>query len=67
MGSVNNNWIVAEGVKVGDKIVTTGVQKVIPGAKVRIVAKAEDAQVPVKKPNIFVRIFNKIKRFLHKG
>ena len=68
MGTVDNNWVVSEGVKVGDKIVTSGLQKVIPGSKVRIVATALDNQAQVKKPNIFVRLINKIKRiFKHKG
>lgn len=68
VGTVDNNWIVSEGVKVGDKIVTSGIQKVIPGNKVKIVAAALDNQAPVKKQNIFVRLINKIKRiFKHKG
>ena len=68
VGAVDNKWIVAEGVKVGDKILTSGLQKVIPGTKVRIVATTQDNQAQAKKPNIFVRVINKVKRiFKHKG
>lgn len=67
MGISGNNWIVSEGVKAGDRIVTTGLQKVIPGSKVKIVETALDTQHPAKQPNIFVRIFNKIKKIFHKG
>ena len=62
MGQINNNWIVSDGVKAGDRILTTGLQKVIPGNKVKIVEKAVDNTASAKKPNIFVRIFNKIKK-----
>ena len=67
MGTINNNWIVSDGIKVGDKIITTGLQKIIPGSKVRVVEKTFDTQKSVKKPNIFVRLKNKIKRILKKG
>ncbi len=63
MGQVGTNWVVSEGVKKGDRIITTGMQKVIPGSPVRIIAKAvQDSPVTQKKTNIFVRIINKIKR-----
>ncbi len=67
MGTYNNNWIVSEGVNVGDKIITTGLQKVIPGSKIRIVETALDNAKETKKPNIFARFFNKIKRIFNKG
>ena len=67
MGTINNNWIVSDGIKVGDRIVTTGLQKIIPGSKVRIIEKALDTQAPIKKKNVFVRIINKIKRIFKKG
>ena len=63
MGQVGTNWIVYEGVKEGDRIITTGMQKVIPGAPVKIVEKAVQGEnLKNKKPNIFVRIINKLKR-----
>ena len=68
MGQINNNWIVYDGVKEGDRILTTGLQKVVPGSKVKIVQKAVNNAAPAKKPNIFVRIINKIKKiFSNKG
>ena len=64
MGQIDNNWIVCDGVKAGDRILTTGLQKVIPGSKVKIVEKAVDNSDAVKKPNIFKRIINKIKKII---
>jgi membrane fusion protein (multidrug efflux system) len=63
MGQVGTNWVVYEGVKAGDRIITTGMQKVIPGSPVRIVKNTvnENSQ-PQKKQNIFSRLVNKIKR-----
>ena len=66
MGTSGTNWIVSEGVNIGDKLVTTGLQKVVPGAPVRILEKALDDNSAVKKPNIFIRVFNKIKRIFNK-
>ena len=62
MGQVNNNWIVYDGVKAGDRILTTGLQSVVPGGKVKIVEKTVDNSIQKKKPNIFKRIINKIKK-----
>ena len=67
LGSVDNKWIVSEGIKTGDKIITTGLQKVIPGAKVRIIETVLDNSNNTKKSNIFVRIWNKLKRIFNKG
>ena len=63
MGQVGTNWVVYEGVKKDDVIITTGMQKVIPGSPVRIVETAvQDNAASQKKPNIFVRFINKLKR-----
>ena len=62
MGQKDNNWIVSDGVKAGDKIITTGLQKVIPGNPVKIVEKAVQDESQNKKPNIFSRFINKIKK-----
>ncbi len=65
MGQVGTNWVVYEGVKTGDRIITTGMQKVIPGSPVKIVETVVQNQSnQPKKANIFKRIFNKIKRIL---
>ena len=66
MGTSGTNWIVREGVDIGDKIITTGLQKVIPGSKIRIVENVLDDSGKHDKPNIFVRVFNKIKRVFNK-
>lgn len=65
MGQVGTNWIVYDGLKKGDRIITTGMQKVIPGTGVKIVAKAtQDGNAKAKKPNIFKRIYRKIKKLI---
>ena len=51
-------WIISEGVKPGDKIVTSGLQKVIPGKPVRIISAVSEEQ-PLKKEHIFTKWFNK--------
>ena len=63
-GTVDTNWIVKEGVKEGDRIVATGMQKVIPGSTVRIVKNDTDTHSQNKKPNIFTRCINKLKKIL---
>lgn len=40
-GQYKDNWIVTEGVKKGDKILTDGLQKVIPDRPVKVVTKEE--------------------------
>jgi membrane fusion protein (multidrug efflux system) len=63
-GTVDTNWIVKEGVKAGDRIIATGMQKVIPGSAVRIVKNDTDTKAGNNKPNIFVRCINKIKKMI---
>jgi len=65
MGTSGVNWIVSEGVKTGDRIVTTGLQKVIPGSPIRIVATSLDS-ANTSKQNIFTRVINKFKRIFFK-
>jgi len=64
MGQIGTDWVVYDGVKTGDTIITTGMQKVIPGSPVKIVANAVQDNKQQNKNNIFKRIFNKIKRIL---
>lgn len=59
-GQDGDNWIVKSGLKAGDKIITDGIQKVIPNSPVSIVTKEEmtkikkqDLAVPVKKKGFF--------------
>ena len=55
-------WIVAEGLKAGDIVITSGLQGVIPGKGVRIVNSEAETKEPVKQPNFFVRTLDKIKK-----
>lgn len=60
MGQTEDNmWIVSEGVKAGDRILSGGMQKVIPGKPVRIVDSIPQEKVQ-KKQNIFKRIIKSI-------
>jgi len=54
--------LIKEGVSAGDTIAVGGLQEIIPGVEVKIVDKL--AQPAEKKPNIFVRLFRKIKRMI---
>ena len=65
MGQVGTDWVVYEGVKKGDVIITTGMQKVVPGSPVKIVkTSVQDDTKQAKKPGIFTRLFNKLKRII---
>lgn len=52
--------LVKEGINIGDRIAVGGLQQIIPGTPVKIVDKLSEQ--PVKKPNIFIRLFRKLKR-----
>ena len=43
-----DNWIIKEGVQKGDRIVTEGLQKVIPGKPVKIVTEEEMKKIRTK-------------------
>ena len=47
-GQSGNDWIVEEGLKKGDRIVTDGLQKVVPGKPVTIVSKEEMEKIKSK-------------------
>lgn len=60
MGQTEDNmWIVSEGLNVGDKIITNGMQKVIPGRPVRIVDSMPQEKSAQKKQGLINKIFNK--------
>lgn len=64
MGQTEDNmWIVSDGVKTGDKIITAGMQKVVPGKAVKIVERLAEETTQSKNTNIF----NKIKNVFNKG
>ncbi len=50
-GQSGENWIVKDGVKRGDKIITEGILKVIPGSPINIVSKNELENKTSAKPN----------------
>ena len=51
----------ANKIKIGDTVITSGLQKVVTGMPVRIVEQEVTDQKQEQKPNILIRIFNKIK------
>ncbi len=59
-GEKNGKWIISSGVNAGDRIVTSGLQKVIPGNPVRIVQAPVQEKVQTKKAGLFTKIKNKI-------
>ncbi len=60
MGQTEDNmWIVSEGVNAGDRILTNGMQKVIPGKPVRIVDSMPQEKTPQKKQNIFEKLLGR--------
>lgn len=44
-GQSGDNWIVTDGLKKGDKIITEGIQKVTPGKPVKIISEEEMAKL----------------------
>lgn len=61
-GQTNDGmWIVSSGVKEGDKIITSGLQKVIPGKPVRIVQAGSETEQPTK-----LSLIDKIKKLINK-
>ena len=60
---------VSDGLNVGDTIVLTGIQKVIPGEAVRIVKQVQNDNTvkETKKTGLSSRVKNKIKRIIKKG
>ena len=63
MGQTDDDkWIIQSGVKAGDRILTSGLQKVVPGNPVRIVQAPVKETQPQKKEGLFSKIFNKFKK-----
>ena len=57
----DGKWVVTSGVKEGDRIILTGLQKVIPGTPVRILDNEQDNKKQENKTSIWDRIKNLIK------
>lgn len=66
MGELNGKWLIASGVKQGDRILTSGLQKVVPGSPVRIVESAVVDKGPQRQEGLFGKIINKIKKVFKK-
>ena len=61
MGQIETNWVVYDGVKAGDRIITSGMQKVMPGSKVRIVEKVATNESVKTKQSLISEIITKLK------
>ena len=56
----DGKWVVSSGVKQGDRIITSGLQKVIPGKPVRIVESTQFEQTTPQKESLIDKIKNLI-------
>ena len=65
-GEVDGKWVVSSGVKKGDRIITGGLQKVVPGSPVRIVSTIEQTKEAPKKESVINRLINKVKNIFNK-
>ena len=61
LGQEGEYTLVDSGLKIGDTVITSGLQKVVTGMPVRIVEQEVTDQKQEQKPNILIRIFDKIK------
>ena len=62
-GQTNDGmWIISEGIKSGDRIVTSGLQKVIPGSPVRIVKTSSEVVNTEKKVSFWDSLFSKFNK-----
>ena len=58
----DNKWIVFSGIKEGERIITSGLQKVIPGRPVKIVDNVNLTNNEAKKQSLLDKIKDIIKR-----
>ncbi len=66
MGEEDGKWIISSGVEAGDRIITSGLQKVVPGSPVNIVKTLATDKVPDKKTGLFTIIKNKLTNLFKK-
>ena len=59
--TADGKWIITSGVNVGDKIVTSGIQKVIPGKPIKIVNQESKVTENIKEESFIKRLVNKLK------
>lgn len=57
----DGKWLVSDGLQAGDKILTSGLQRIIPGHPVRIVSKEVNTKKELKKEGLISKIIRKIK------
>ena len=58
----DGKWIISSGVNAGDKIITSGIQKVMPGRPIKIINQEQTTPVKEKNNNFFENIIKKIKK-----
>lgn len=58
----DGKWIISSGVNAGDRIITSGIQKVMPGRPIKIINQEQTTPVKEKKNNFFENIIKKIKK-----
>ena len=58
----DGKWIISSGVNAGDKIITSGIQKVMPGRPIKIINQEQAEPIKEKKNNFFENIIKKIKK-----
>ena len=57
----DGKWIISNGVNIGDRIITSGLQKVIPGNPIRIIQPGQEVQQNVKKKNVINKFLDMFK------
>ncbi len=63
-GQTNDgNWIITQGIKEGDRLITSGLQAVIPGRPVRIIQPNSQTPVQQEKVSLLSKIVNVFKKF----
>lgn len=60
--TADGKWIVSDGLKLGDRIVTSGLQKVMPGRPIKIINAEQPVSVKKENNSLFSRILNKLKK-----
>ena len=58
LGQEGHNSIISSGLEIGDKIITGGLQEIVPGVSVKVVNELKEQP---KKENIFIRVLRKLK------
>ena len=62
-GQTNDGkWIISSGVKVGDRIITSGLQKIVPGRPVKIVEKTSEQVEKAKQESLIDKLMGLIKK-----